>query len=137
MKLVAFIDGAARGNPGQSGIGIIIYDDHGRCQAEHCEYLGIATNNVAEYSALIACLKIITSRFTQCTELRVQSDSELLVRQMNGQYKVRDKKLQKFSGEVRRLLADASFKFSLTHIPREKNSQADLLANRGIDDHQV
>ncbi len=137
MKLVAFIDGAARGNPGKSGIGIIIFDEHERCQAEHHEFLGIATNNVAEYSALIACLKIIEARFAQCSELRVHSDSELIVRQMNGEYKVRDKKLQKYNSEVRKLLANASYKFSILHIPREQNAQADVLANRGIDEHQV
>jgi ribonuclease HI len=137
MKLVAFIDGAARGNPGMSGIGIIIFDGHDRCQTEHYEFLGIATNNVAEYSALIACLKIVKARFTQCTELRVHSDSELIVRQMNGEYKVRDKKLQKYNREARMLLANASFKFSILHIPREQNTQADVLANRGIDEHQV
>jgi ribonuclease HI len=137
MKLVAFIDGAARGNPGKSGIGIIIYDDQGRCRAEHHEFLGIATNNIAEYSALITCLKIVTERFAHCSVLHVNSDSELLVRQMNGMYKVRDKKLQQYNGEVRRLLGNTSFKFSISHIPREQNAEADSLANRGIDEHQV
>lgn len=137
MKLAAFIDGAARGNPGKSGIGIAIFDDQGRCQEEHAAFLGIATNNVAEYSALIACLRLVMNRFTQCSELQVHSDSELLVKQLNGFYKVRDKKLQRFYKEVRQILANAPFRFSITHIRREQNSIADSLANRGIDEHRV
>ncbi len=137
MRLVAFIDGAARGNPGQSGIGIAIFDDHGRCQAEHSAFLGITTNNVAEYSALLACIRLVMSQFVHCSELQVRSDSELLVKQMNGLYRVRDKKLQRFYREVRQLLESASFRFSISYIPRELNAKADILANRGIDEQQV
>ena len=135
MKLVAFIDGAARGNPGKSGIGIAIFDERGKCQAEHHAFLGIKTNNGAEYSALITCLQLVMSRFVQCSELQVHSDSELLVRQINGLYRVRDKKLQRFYREVRQLLESAPFRFSISHIPREFNAKADSLANRGIDEH--
>ncbi|MGD0338344.1 MAG: ribonuclease HI family protein [Bacteroidota bacterium] len=137
MKLTAFIDGAARGNPGKSGIGIAIFDGQGRCQAEHFAFLGITTNNVAEYSALIACLRLVMSRFAHCSELLINSDSELLVRQMNGVYRVRNKKLQRFHREVRQLLDSAPFRFSISYIPRELNATADSLANRGIDEHEV
>jgi ribonuclease HI len=134
MKLVAFIDGAARGNPGKSGIGIAIFDEYGQCKAEHHSFLGITTNNVAEYSALITCLNLVLSQFTECSELYIRSDSELLVRQMTGQYRVRDKKLKRFYTEVRRLLESAPFQFSISHIPRELNTTADALANMGIDE---
>ncbi len=137
MKLDAFIDGAARGNPGQSGIGIALFDEQGRCCAEHASYLGITTNNVAEFTALLECIKLVLKRFAVCTELAVRSDSELMVKQMNGQYRVRDKNLQKYYTEVRRLLANAPFRFSIRHIPREENPVADSLANRGIDEHEI
>ena len=134
MKLVAFVDGAARGNPGKSGIGIMIRDETGAFVDEHCAFLGTATNNVAEYTALITCLGIVSRQFPQCTELHVHSDSELMVKQMNGQYKVRDRNLQKLNAQVRSLLEKAPYKFSIRHIPREENSDADALANRGIDE---
>ncbi len=134
MRLVAFVDGAARGNPGKSGIGIAIRDGEGSLVEEHCAFLGTATNNVAEYTALITCLGIVARRFPACSELQVKSDSELLVRQMNGQYRVRDKNLQKLHAQVRGLLEGTQFKFSIAHIPREENSDADRLANRGIDE---
>ncbi len=134
MKLVAFVDGAARGNPGKSGIGILIRDENGALLDEHCAFLGTTTNNVAEYTALLTCLGIVRQQFPGCTELHVRSDSELMVKQMNGQYKVRDGNLKKLNAQVRGLLEGSQFAFSIRHIPREENSDADALANRGIDE---
>jgi ribonuclease HI len=131
MTLFAYTDGASRGNPGDSGIGLLVRDEQGAVVLEENGYIGRATNNVAEYTALIALLKRIMK--TACTRLVVHSDSELMVRQVNGQYKVKDPDLKVHCGKVRDLLARASFEFELRHVPREMNREADRLANEGID----
>jgi ribonuclease HI len=131
MTLFAYTDGASRGNPGESGIGIVVKDEHGNVIASQYGYIGKATNNVAEYTALAACLKLVET--VECSRLVVHSDSELMVRQMNGQYKVKDASLKKKFQQIQNILATAPFQFIIMHVPREKNQEADELANRGID----
>ncbi|MGA2623939.1 MAG: ribonuclease HI family protein [Bacteroidota bacterium] len=131
MTVYAYTDGASRGNPGESGIGILLKDDAGNVLYSGSDYIGKATNNKAEYRALIACLN--KAKETGCKKLVVHSDSELMVRQIQGTYKVRNKDLRQFVDEVRRLLKDASFEFSIVQVSREENRDADLLANAGID----
>ena len=131
MTINAYTDGASRGNPGESGIGIILRDEKGNLLHSFGGYIGRATNNIAEYKALLACLK--KARETPCTKLVVHSDSELLVRQLQGKYRVRNKNLQKYYLLVRRLIEDAPFAVEFLHIDRERNHEADLLANAGID----
>jgi ribonuclease HI len=131
MTLLAFTDGAARGNPGESGIGVVFKDEQGATLTKICGYIGEATNNVAEYQALIACLK--NAAKTKCTRLIVHSDSELMVRQLLGEYKVKDPNLKLMFQKAHRLLARASFEFEIKHIARELNKEADRLANLGID----
>ncbi|MDH3251140.1 MAG: ribonuclease HI family protein [Ignavibacteria bacterium] len=135
MTLFAYTDGASRGNPGDSGIGLLVKDEAGAVVLEENGYIGKATNNVAEYTALIALLKRIIT--TGCTRLVVHSDSELMVRQVNGLYKVKDPDLRVYFREVKDLLARASFDFELRHVPREMNREADRLANGGIDARTV
>jgi ribonuclease HI len=131
MTLFAYTDGASRGNPGESGIGIIVKDEHGNVIASQYGYIGKATNNIAEYTALAACLKLVKT--TACSRLIVHSDSELMVRQMNGQYKVKDASLKIKFQQIQNILAAAPFQFIIMHVPRENNQEADELANRGID----
>jgi len=131
MTVLAYTDGASRGNPGKSGIGVILKDEQGTVLASHCDYIGTTTNNVAEYKALLHCLKITLE--TKCTLLIVHSDSELMVRQLQGRYKVKDKGLRVHFDNAQRMLASAPFKFEIRHVAREENRQADELANRGID----
>ena len=131
MKLIAFTDGAARGNPGESGIGVVLQSPEGTVVKTLNGYLGMATNNVAEYTALIACLQAAVK--LQCTELTVFADSELMVRQVNGQYKVKDATLKVLHKKVIELAAQSRLKFSIAHIERSKNSEADRLANEAID----
>lgn len=131
MTVLAYTDGASRGNPGKSGIGVILKDEQGGVLASHCDYIGTTTNNVAEYKALLHCLKMAVE--TKCTHLIVHSDSELMVRQLQGRYKVKDKGLRVHFDSARRILASAPFKFEIRHVAREENRQADELANRGID----
>ena len=135
MTLYAATDGASRGNPGESGVGVIVRDESGREVLTLCGYLGTATNNIAEYSALVLLLQEMQK--IPCTRLVVQSDSELLVRQVNGVYKVKDPGLKKKFNEVQRLRAASPFVLELNYVPREQNIDADRLANRGIDERKA
>lgn len=125
------VDGAARGNPGEAGCGAVIYDETGDVREEICRYLGHATNNVAEYEALLLGLEGILRLGGK--RLTVQSDSELLVRQVTGLYRVKNDKLkplyEKALSLLRRLEA-----YRIIHVPREQNRLADRLANRAIDE---
>jgi len=125
------VDGAARGNPGAAGCGAVIYDAHGSVVKELSRYLGHATNNVAEYEALLMGLEALTAMGVK--KIGVQSDSELLVRQLNGQYRVINKKLLPLFERVRELLRGFEH-FRIVHVRREANQLADRLANKGIDD---
>ncbi len=125
-----FTDGASRGNPGEAGIGVVIEDDSGHIVKRVARYLGKATNNQAEYEALIAGLKAAYELGAE--ELNIRADSELMVKQMNGQYKVKSPDLQERNAEARRLVE--SFRsVVIEYIPREKNKDADALANEAID----
>ncbi|MYB55841.1 MAG: ribonuclease HI family protein [Gemmatimonadetes bacterium] len=127
-ELTLFIDGASRGNPGHAGIGIRIEAD-GDCIAEHCEYIGCATNNVAEYRALIKGLEIAAE--FKANRVTVFSDSELVVRQMNGTYKVKSGGLLPLyqTAQTQSRIFDG---FQIKHVRREQNKEADRLANQGI-----
>jgi ribonuclease HI len=131
MTIHAFTDGASRGNPGDSGIGIILKDEKGSVLSADFGYIGQATNNIAEYTALIACLKLARKR--GCKTLVVHSDSELLVRQMEGTYKVKEPRLKKFVAQAHALIQSGNLECSFRHVTRENNKDADRLANRGID----
>ena len=131
MIIHAHTDGASRGNPGESGIGVILRDENGNILFSDGSYIGVATNNVAEYRALLFCIE--KARQLPCKKLIVYSDSQLIVRQLRGEYRVRDKNLQKYFLRANRLLKDSQFIFEIKHIEREKNREADLLANAGID----
>ena len=129
--LVIHIDGASRGNPGEAGFGIHVCDGAGARQAELFGYLGRASNNVAEYEALLHALRYALARRARRVEIR--SDSELVVRQINGQYKVKHPDMLERHREAKALLA----KFEnavLTHVRREANREADRLANQALDE---
>ncbi len=125
------IDGASRGNPGLSGIGVVISKD-GQKIVEQREFIGNTTNNVAEYLALKKALKIAST--LNDNDITILSDSELIVNQRNRSYKVRSKQLKIIFREVNNL--EKYFKsVSYRHVPREDNRAADLLANRAIDEY--
>jgi len=127
---VAHVDGGARGNPGPAGYGVVIEDQHGKPIAEFGRYLGHHTNNFAEYSGLIAALNYALEH--QHSALRVLSDSELMVRQMNGVYKVRSPELRPLYEDAKRLSRKLHW-FHIEHVRREKNAEADRLANEAMD----
>ncbi len=131
--VITFTDGAARGNPGPSGIGVLIFDGKGEKIMQDYSYLGECTNNEAEYRALLLALDHayeITHGKVECF-----ADSELMIRQLNGQYAVKSEKLAVFHGEVKRR-AQRFESIRFTHVPREHpNLQlADKLANKAIDE---
>ena len=125
------VDGAARGNPGEAGCGAAIFDENGAPVKELSCYLGRATNNVAEYVALLMGLKAVLESGKK--KVCIQSDSELLVRQLNGEYRVKDEKLKVLFQKAIELLRQFDA-YRIVHVPRESNRVADRLANRGIDE---
>src|SRR5262245_4085111 len=125
------VDGAARGNPGEAGCGAVICDDGGRVVKELSRYLGRTTNNVAEYEGLLMGLEALIELGRK--KIRVQSDSQLLVRQLNGEYRVKDEKLKLLYQRARTLLRQFDC-YRILHVYREMNKVADRLANRGIDE---
>lgn len=130
-RLRAYIDGASRGNPGPAGAGVLIVDEEGTPLQELRRPLGTATNNAAEYQALLLALDAAAA--LGATVLEVFSDSQLLVRQLRGEYRVRDRRLQVLHAEARQRMAGLA-RFRITHVSRVLNREADRLANEAIDE---
>lgn len=128
--LVIYTDGAARGNPGPAGAGAYIQDAHGAVVSEDYRYLGEATNNVAEYEALLLGLE--RAKELGARHLEMRADSQLVVRQVIGEYRVRNQALQRLHARVQQL-ASAFESVEYRHVPREQNRDADRLANRAVD----
>jgi ribonuclease HI len=128
--LVAHIDGGARGNPGPSGYGVVIEDEAGRPVTKLSEYLGKQTNNYAEYSGLLAALKYALKHGFKA--IKIFSDSELMVKQIMGQYKVNHPVLKELHSKATTMIDDLDA-FEITHVLREKNRDADWLANQAMD----
>lgn len=130
-KLQIFTDGGARGNPGPSGIGAVVWNGN-ELVGRHKKYIGVATNNQAEYRAVILALEEVKKLSVE--ELEFFLDSELVVKQLNREYKVKDKDLAPLFVQVWNL--SMGFKrVTFTHVPREKNKEADKLVNEAIDQH--
>lgn len=123
-------DGGARGNPGPAGIGLVIKDENGELLYAFGGYIGDTTNNVAEYSALIKALE--ESVHLGGTDLRIQMDSELIVKQMTGVYKIKEPTLQGLAAQVLQLLKKFN-SYSFVHVRREFNKEADALVNQALD----
>ena len=128
--ITAYCDGGSRGNPGPAGYGVYIQDDEGAVVAELNRFLGRRTNNFAEYSGLLAALEFATAN--DHPRLRVISDSELMVKQMKGQYRVNSPDLRPLYEQARRMVNSLE-KFEIRHVLREKNRHADRLANLAMD----
>jgi len=126
MKVIIHADGASRGNPGQAAIGATIEDSEGRLLASLSQPIGRATNNQAEYRAVIAALKEALK--LGAVEADIYLDSELVVKQINGSYRVRNAALKPLYLEVKELAASLKG-FRISHIPRRQNAEADALAN--------
>jgi ribonuclease HI len=124
------VDGASRGNPGPASYGFAILDAKGKVLHTGSGYIGISTNNVAEYTALREALRLVLSMNIPSIEIR--SDSELLVKQLNGEYKVRAEHLAALHQEIRGLLRRLAW-YEIKHVPRAQNKLADRLANEALD----
>jgi ribonuclease HI len=127
---VVNVDGGARGNPGPAAVGVVVRNGDGEIIEERGERIGTATNNVAEYRALL--LGIDRARELGATELELVGDSELIVRQVRGEYKVKDATLRGLHAEVKQALAPFQ-RWSIRHVRREQNSEADRLVNEVLD----
>lgn len=137
-KIIIYTDGGARGNPGPAGIGAIIKDEAGKVLKEVSQYIGETTNNMAEYQALIAALTEAKTMFGE--KLRemavdVRMDSELVVRQLSGIYKVKEPSLKEQFAKVATMRLEDVPNITFTHVYREENSHADQLVNAAIDAH--
>ena len=128
--IVVNVDGASKGNPGESGIGVAIFDKDSNLINEACDYLGVATNNIAEYKALILGIKLSTKYNTK--RVLFKADSELMVKQIKGEYRVKNAQLKLLFTEAQSLLKKLP-NWKIMHVPREENKEADLLANKGVE----
>jgi len=126
-----YSDGAARGNPGPAGAGAVVTDLNGKVLARLGRYLGKQTNNVAEYQGLLLGLQ--RAQQMGAREIEVRADSQLLIRQLKGEYRVRHPGLKPLHAEATRLLQGFE-RVELTHVPREENALADEMSNRAIDE---
>lgn len=135
-KIKVFTDGASKGNPGAAGIGIVLYDEHDNILEQYFEYLGKATNNQAEYSAILKSLDIIdkTRKSTFFDNVDFFSDSELMVKQIRGEYKIKNNGLKPLVMEFHNRVKHLNIKYTITHIKREFNKTADNLANKAINE---
>ena len=133
MNIIIFTDGGARGNPGPAGAGAVVYQGKKKI-AEVSAYLGERTNNWAEYEALILALDATQKALgKKIPNVAVNMDSELIVKQMKGEYRVKDPALKEQYAKVRALIQKSFPTISFTHIPREQNGEADKLANDAMD----
>ena len=130
QKLTIYTDGGARDNPGPAGVGVVIYDEDENVVQELGEYIGEQTNNQAEYKALI--LGLVRAKTLGAKEVECYLDSELVVKQMRGEYKVKNANVKPLYAEAVEL-AGGFAQISYDHVPREKNKEADRLVNEAID----
>lgn len=135
MRILVYTDGGSRGNPGPSGFGVVIYDETKHILAKLSKFLGTKTNNEAEYLALLEALSWLQANASKLAVDSVifYSDSQLLVRQMQGHYKVKAANIKPLVTQARDILSSLSISYQFTDIPREKNALADELANQAMD----
>jgi ribonuclease HI len=129
-RLHIFVDGACRGNPGPASVGVFVQTETGESVKEYHRTLGVTTNNVAEYAAMEDALKLAEE--LGGTDLKIHADSQLVVRQLNGEYKIKNPALQEFAiriGKLRQRFASVE----IVHVRRELNKRADRLANTALD----
>lgn len=134
-KIIIYTDGGARGNPGPAGIGVVIQDETGVTLHESSAYIGETTNNIAEYEALIRALEDIQMFGERLKDaaIEIRMDSELVVRQMQGVYRVKESSLKERFGKVADLRLNGLPNLTFVHVRREQNKRADLLVNQAID----
>ncbi|MEK7510661.1 MAG: ribonuclease HI family protein [Patescibacteria group bacterium] len=137
MNFTLYADGGARGNPGPAGAGAVVFDSLGKRVVEVSDYLGVATNNIAEYEAVIRGLRKLAEEYPidilKSAPLTIRMDSKLVIEQLKGAYKVKHPNLVPRHFEVKNILARSFGTVAFEHVYREKNKDADELANRAMD----
>lgn len=136
QSIVCFTDGGARGNPGPSGIGVVIADGQGNVLHEEARAIGNATNNFAEYYAVMTCLQLLKQRLgkeSKITDIEIRLDSELVKKQLSHEYQIKEPGLIPMFIEIHNLRVANFPKLRFTHIPRAQNKEADRLANEAMD----
>jgi len=140
MKIMIYTDGGSRGNPGPGAIGVIFSDEKGKVIKEYAEKIGRATNNEAEYEAVIFALQkaklLFGKKQTKEMDLELRTDSELVFKQMNGKYKILDRKIEQLFLKTWNLKIDFK-EVKFTYIPREKNIEADKLVNKAFSSIKI
>lgn len=140
MKTIIYCDGGSRGNPGPAAIGVILTDEKGKVIKEYAERIGRATNNEAEYESLIFALQkaklLFGGKKAKTMEIEIRTDSEFVVKQMNGKYKILDRKIEQLFLKTWNLKIDFG-EVRFVHVPREKNWEADKLVNNVLDSRRV
>lgn len=135
-KIFIYADGGARGNPGPAGAGAVVLDPHDHVLGEYSEYVGETTNNVAEYRALIGGLITAAKLFpgeTYNLQVEVRMDSQLVIRQLEGKYKVKHPNLKPLFAQAKEFIDGYFPNITYMHVPREENTLADALANEAMD----
>lgn len=137
MEFILYADGGSRGNPGPAGAGAVVFDNIGKRVVEVSDYLGVATNNIAEYEAVIRGLRKLSEAFPAevltSTPLTIRMDSKLVIEQLKGAYKVKHPNLVPRYFEVKNILARSFNQVAFEHVYRENNTDADALANEAMD----
>ena len=136
QKIITYTDGGSRGNPGEAALGVVICDEQGNIIKEYGERLGIKTNNEAEYSAIVSALKKVKALFgkekAKKIEVEMRMDSELAMKQLSGQYKIESEKIIPHFIAIWNLRLDFA-RVTFSHVPREKNKEADKMVNEALD----
>lgn len=132
MKLVVHTDGGARGNPGPAAVGVIVSDEHGKKIIEFGKAIGEATNNIAEYTAVIESLKAIKQKVGESPDIEFYLDSILVVNQLNGLFKIKNPTLRSLATEVRILEQEVGGSVHYNAVSREQNRRADFLVNQAL-----
>ncbi len=137
MQFTLYADGGARGNPGPAGAGAVVFDSIGKRIVEVSDYLGVATNNIAEYEAVLRGLKKLKDEYAESffknASVTVKMDSKLVIEQLKGAYKVKHPNLVPRYLEVKNVIARYFSQVDFVHVPREQNADADELANQAMD----
>lgn len=136
-KIKVFTDGASRGNPGLAGIGIAILDENNEVLVTFKKFIGRFSNNFAEYTGLIEGVKLIKELNVQFDIINFYLDSELVVKQIKGEYKIKNKDLIELSLRFWKDMKVLNKNFTITHVPRDQNKLADKLANESIDENSI
>ena len=132
MKLIIFTDGASRGNPGHASYGFTISEEDGKLIFEEGRYIGVETNNVAEYTAVLEAFKWIKENIKESVAIKLFADSKLVAEQLSGKWRIKNANLRLIFEKIKTL--ELSFEsVTYTHVYREKNTIADLLANQALD----